>query len=172
MSHTISIIPAARCACIAKEVTVFASGALKILSTLTRAIWQTNWGVVVISASESRRTVAVVARIWIHTVWLLTDKSVRRAIELVITRWRRLANTIGTIRASRTISWSGAAVRGATRTISAFTVAILTTGYRVAIAVVDTAAEVVGIKAFVIGIAKPIAGALLIEVAGCRGCTA
>ena len=172
MPHTISIVSAAGCTCIAEEVAVFASGTLKILSTLTRAIWQTNRWVVVISAGESRRTVAVVARLRIHTVWLLTNKSVRRAIKLVITRRGWLTNTVGAVRAIGTIARARAAVGRATRTFHAFTVSILTTRDRITVAVVDTSAQVVGVKAFVVGIAEPFTWTLLVEVTCCRRCAA
>ena len=97
------------------------------MGTFTGAIWEADRWVVVISAGESRRTVAVVAGLWIYTVWLLTNKSVRRAIKLVVTRRRWLTNTVGAVRAIGTIARARAAVGRATRTFHAFTVSILTT---------------------------------------------
>ena len=86
LSYTISIVSAARCTCIAKEVAVFAGWALKILGALARAVWQTNRWVVVIRAGVSWRAVAVVARFWVNAVRFFTNKPVRCAIELVIAR--------------------------------------------------------------------------------------
>ena len=44
----------------------------------------------------------------------------------------------------------------------------MTTGHGIAVAIVYASAEVIGVKAFVVGIAEPLAGTLLIEVAGYR----
>ena len=84
LSDTVSIISAAGCACIAKEVAVLSGWALKILGALARAVWQTNRWVVVICAGVSRRTVSVVTRLWINAVRFFTNKPVGCAIELVI----------------------------------------------------------------------------------------
>ena len=83
-----------------------------------------------------------------------------------------MANTVGTIRAVGTISWTRAAVGWATRTIGTFAVAVLAAGYGIAIAIVYTSAKVVGVKTFIVGVAKPFAGALLVKVASYRWCAA
>ena len=57
------------------------------MGTLAGAIWQTNGWVVVVSACVSGRTVTIIAGFWVHTVRLFTHKPVRRAVELVVTRW-------------------------------------------------------------------------------------
>ena len=79
-----------------------------------------------------------------------------------------MANTVGTIRTVGTISWARAAVGWAARTIGTFAVAVLATGYGIAIAIVYTSAEVVGVKAFIVSVAKPFARTLLVKVASCR----
>mgnify|MGYP004368624085 CR=1 FL=1 len=83
-----------------------------------------------------------------------------------------MANTVGTIGSVGTISRTRAAVRWAARTIGTFAVAVLTAGYGITIAIVYTSAEVVGVKAFIVGVAKPFARTLLVKVASCRWCVA
>ena len=79
-----------------------------------------------------------------------------------------MADTIGTIGAIWAFSGPGTAVSRSAGTLYTFTVAILTSCYRIAIAVVDTTTEVIRVKAFVVCIAKPFSWTLLVEVAGCR----
>ena len=129
LADAIGIVAAARRASVAKEVAVFACRTLKVLGAFSRAIGKTNGWVVVVRAREPWRAVAVVARLWVNTIGLFTNKSVWGAVELVVARGRWLTNTIGTVRSIGAFTGAGTAIGWSTCTFDAFTVSILATGY-------------------------------------------
>lgn len=138
------------------------------MRAFTRAVWQANRWIVVVGAAKARRAVAVVAGFWIDAVGFFTNEAIGRAIELVVTRWGWLTHTIGAIRAIRAFAWTGTTVGRSTGPFYTFAASVLAAGYRIAVAIVDAAAQVVGVKTFVVRVAKPLAGALLIEITGGR----
>ena len=140
---------------------------------MSSPLWEAAGWIDRFPTNKSRWACSVFARLWIGAIArvFITYQVVRGALLIAVglVAWRSgLADAACAVLALRTIIRPGTSARGGAGTILAFTVAALTARDSFAVTVLGAVAEVGGVDAGVGGIAQPIAGALLIEVAAGR----